>query len=214
MENKHSDAPSTNASQDTEKKCIFCRMMPFIVGLVVALVFGWGIFPGLMFSKEEQPVNFGHTRHVIGASLQCSVCHSVRADGSFTGIPTIADCAVCHDRLMSGSAAEVAFVDEYVLQDKEVKWKVYQKQPDNVFFSHAAHSLQTCNTCHVFVEKELCGKCHIPVFNENKIPALEENWLTGYATTTLKMWECEQCHANPNHLGINNASNACFVCHK
>ena len=93
-------------------------------------------------------------------------------------------------------------------------WKVYQKQPDNVFFSHAVHSLNTCNNCHSFSERELCSTCHLDVTASKNPPVFRENRLSGYSQNTMKMWQCEACHADPNHLGSTNASNACFVCHK
>ena len=93
-------------------------------------------------------------------------------------------------------------------------WKVYQKQPDNVFFSHAVHSLATCNNCHEFSERELCSSCHLDMASSKKPPVFRENRISGYSQDTMKMWQCEACHANPNHFGSTNASNACFVCHK
>ena len=39
-------------------------------------------------------------------------------------------------------------------------------------------------------------------------PAYYENRISGYSKDTMKMWECERCHAS---MGT---SNACFVCHK
>ncbi len=213
MEKKQPE-PFAEKKHSSAKKCGLLCLVPFVVGIVLALIVGWVIFPKLMYKTEAQPVDFSHTKHVIGASLTCSTCHYVQDNGEFSGIPTTEDCAVCHSRPMSGSPKEMAYIDEYVKPQKETKWKVYQKQPDNVFFSHAAHSLATCNTCHTFTEAELCSQCHIPVYKMNGTPELEENRLTEYRPTTMKMWECEQCHANPNHYEITNASNACFVCHK
>ncbi len=82
-------------------------------------------------------------------------------------------------RRCSAKARPDGSLNEYVKKGKEVDWKVYQKQPDNVFFSHAVHSLATCNNCHEFSERELCSTCHLdmasskkpPVFRENRIPA-------------------------------------------
>lgn len=212
MEERQNNTPSEKASSLT--KCLGYGPAPFVLGLVVALVFGWWIFPELLFSRQEQPVQFSHETHLKDASLQCSACHHLRADGTFAGLPTTRDCAACHSQLLGKSKAERDFVDNYVKKGREVKWLTYQKQPDNVFFSHAVHSLATCNSCHDFSERELCSNCHVDVTQGKFPPVFRENRLSGYSQSTMKMWQCEQCHANPSHLGSTNASNACFVCHK
>lgn len=209
MEDRQNTTPSR-----VEGKKIGMGFAPFLVGLVVALVFGWWIFPALMFSSSEQPVPFSHTVHIKDAGLDCSVCHYVRADGTFNGLPSTKDCAVCHSQLLGKSKEEKDFYSNYVQTGKEVKWLVYQKQPDNVYFSHAFHSQATCNNCHQFTTAELCMHCHINPVATTYPPVHKENILTGYSKDTSKMWQCEQCHANPNHLGITSANNACFVCHK
>ena len=70
MEDKH------NAAQDNQscgrKTCRVRGMMPFLLGLAVALVFGWWLFPELLYSEQEQPVKFTHKSHVTDAGLDCS----------------------------------------------------------------------------------------------------------------------------------------------
>lgn len=194
--------------------CRRAGFMWFGAGLLAALVFGWWIFPWLLFDAEDQPVRFSHRTHVRDASLECTQCHSLRADGSFDGLPSTADCAVCHARLLGTSKDEVELVRDYVQTGKELHWLVYQKQPDNVFFSHAAHSTANCNQCHEYTEKELCSLCHIDVMDADSLPPVRINRISGYSADTMKMWRCERCHASPTHLRTAQASNACFVCHK
>lgn len=216
MEDKQNNALSSQGG------CKLCRLgnrycngiAPFVIGIVVALVFGWCIFPSLMFSNELQPVRFSHKTHVMNASLDCNVCHKLRPDGTFDALPSTADCASCHARELGKSQAERNFVANYVRQGKEVKWLAYQRQPDNVYFNHTIHSLDRCNQCHQFSERELCENCHIDLVNMERSPVVGENILSSYSRETMKMWQCERCHANPNHLGSTNANNACFVCHK
>jgi len=168
---------------------------PFIIGFICALIFGWYIFPYMLYSKEKQPFNFSHKAHLklLGS---CEACHFFREDGSFNGIPDLQSCKMCHYSILRGTPDEKIFFNEYLKKNKEIPWKVYQKQPDNVYFSHIAHKNLPCTTCHPDV-----GHSDItPVFYRNKI--------TGYSKYTMKMYKCERCHAK------NKVSNACYVCHK
>ena len=219
---KKNDTPSpagwndrgNGAAESGSRRGWLAGGLPFAAGLIVALAFGWGIFPSLLFEGKEQPVAFNHQAHLAKAKLGCIDCHSLREDGSFRGLPSTADCAVCHAKLQGGSSAERAFVDTYVRTGKEVKWLVYQKQPDNVFFSHAAHRVENCNACHDFGPTETCNLCHENVAFSTRPFSLQENRLTGYSSSTLQMDQCERCHAHPKHRGATRANNACFTCHK
>jgi hypothetical protein len=53
-----------------------------------------------------------------------------------------------------------------------------------------------------------CTDCHMDMSEVDTPPVYYENKLTGYSKQTMKMWQCERCHAE------NGASNACYVCHK
>jgi hypothetical protein len=169
----------------------------FFAGLLGALAVGWILFPQLLYSEIEQPFVFSHAAHVDGAGMYCEDCHYYREDGSYNGFPTTESCAECHEEVMTGVEAEVYFVENYVKQGyKEVEWKTYQYQPDNVYFSHIAHEGFECNDCH---PKDIGQSETTPTYYENRI--------TGYSKDTMKMKTCERCHAE---FG---ASNACYICH-
>lgn len=222
-------------------KCA-CGAAPFLIGVAVALAFGWWIFPGLLFSKQSQPFFFSHAVHIEKVGANCIDCHSFRKDGTFTGLPKLSACADCHQDIMTAepdeksTPAEVAaykaektFVEDYVRDNKQVPWLVHQKQPDNVFFSHAAH-FNKCYSCHLTMKgklnfgtpdnpQKLCMNCHPSVEELSKNIPVDKNILTGYSSTTKKMWECESCHAHPGHFsndgkGRTAANNACYTCHK
>ena len=222
-------------------KCA-CSAAPFLLGVIVALAFGWWIFPGLLFSKQSQPFFFSHSVHVETVGRICSDCHTFRADSSFTGLPKLEACVDCHADIqtpepdakstpehIAAYEAEKIFVNEYVNGRKEVPWLVHQKQPDNVFFSHAAH-FNKCYTCHLTMKGrlslgapdnpgKLCMTCHPSLQELDKNIPVEPHILTGYSSTTKKMWECESCHAHPGHFfndgkGRTAANNACHTCHK
>jgi uncharacterized paraquat-inducible protein A len=176
-------------------------VLPFLVGFVAALAFGWGVFPNLLYSQKSQPLVFTHLNHVELYGMSCNDCHYFRPDGSFSGIPDNASCARCHTAAHSDHPDEIKFVEEYFEKGIEVPWLVYQYQPDNVFFSHAAHMDFACVTC------------HLDVASTNKLPVLSEHWLTGYSRDTMKMGTCERCHAEESERFM-GAPNACQICHQ
>ncbi len=167
----------------------------FLLGFIAALVVGWVVFPNLLYSQKTQPINFSHAAH---QDNDCESCHALRADGTYTGIPRIEKCKECHESAMGDTEAERILVEDYVAKDKEVPWKVYAWQPDNVFFSHAPHKGKGLE----------CVTCHRKVDDEKTLPVYRENRLTGYSISTMKMVECEECHASKG------ASNNCEICHK
>jgi menaquinone reductase, multiheme cytochrome c subunit len=167
----------------------------FFVGFIMSMILGWVVFPHVLYSQKAQPLSFRHSAH---ADSECVDCHRFRGDGTYTGIPNTDNCRQCHEEAQGTSAAEKVLVENYLQQNKEIPWLVYTRQPDNVYFSHAAHVKPKID----------CVRCHRDVTKDEKLPLVLENRLTGYSKDTMKMTECEQCHAE------HGASNACHVCHK
>ncbi len=196
----------------------------FLVGLVMALLWGWFYYPNVMYDEQEQPIAFNHQVHIEMAGMACADCHFLREDGTFNGRPTTESCAACHAFPMTEHPEELKFVAEYADTGREIadEWLITTRQPDNVFFPHAAHSFENCARCHedmttfpLTSEEQLCNACHIDMANMTEPPVYKENWLSTYPNNIMMMWECESCHANSGHrFGQANASNACFVCHK
>jgi hypothetical protein len=194
----------------------------FFVGLAISLIIGWGVFPQLLYSKKEQPVDFNHKLHVEEVENGCESCHYFRADGSFSGIPKINDCIECHEDTMGESEDERIFVTEYVLKDREVPWLVYARQPDCVFFTHAAHVKMgeiSCETCHGHIGES----DHSRIYEENRITGYSRDiWgksISGIKKNTwdrMKMDDCADCHENMTGriTSVQTQYDACFVCHK
>lgn len=189
--------------------------LPFFVGFVAMLFVGWWVFPRVLFSEMQQPVRFSHVVHVEDQGMLCEDCHYLNEDGSFNGIPSTQSCADCHYDVLGADPDEEKFVEQYVNEEKEVEWLVYQYQPDNVFFSHAAHQGQDCTTCHPDMEKADTP----PTYYKNNLTDYSNGGYKivfgrgvgvdpAYSRGTMKMWECERCHAE------NGQSNACYVCHR
>lgn len=187
----------------------------FVAGFAGSLFFGWAVFPEMLYSQKKQPFNFNHQTHVDIVDDGCESCHFFRDDGSFSGIPKLAQCMDCHEEVQGDTPDEEVFVDEYVSNGQEVPWLVYSRQPDCVFFSHSAH----------VVTREMdCSECHGPIGESEESRVYEENRLTGYSRDIwgknisgrkvnswdrMKMNDCADCHLKETgHKG------ACFQCHK
>ena len=187
----------------------------FLIAFVVVFLSGWLLFPKLLYSKKEQPFNFNHDLHTSELG-SCDACHYLREDGSFSGIPKLDSCTECHEEEPLGETEdELIFCEEYVANEKEVPWLVYSKQPDCVFFSHAAHTEgagMDCQTCHGNIGESEVSRPY------------EENRLTGYSRDIwgkniwgikkhswdrMKMDDCAECHKEET-----GSQGACFQCHK
>ncbi len=188
----------------------------FLAGMTVALAAGWLAFPRALYRQTPQPIQFSHKVHAGDkAGMKCEDCHSLRADGSFTGIPQLDKCSACHAAPLGDTREEKLLVDRYVTPAREVPWLVYARQPDNAFFSHAYH---------VNLAKIACEKCHGEHGKTDKLRDYEANRISGYSRdiwgaslarvsgsdgrTGMKMTDCERCHDQ------NGVSAGCLDCHK
>ena len=173
----------------------------FIIGLAVSLILGWIVFPKLLYSQKKQPIDFNHVLHVAEVEEGCESCHYFREDGSFAGIPELETCIDCHEEAQGEDPDEVKLVEKYIQKGKEVPWMIYSRQPDCVFFSHAAH---------VKMGKIDCVICHGPIGESENLRVYEENRITGYSRDIwgkniagfkrntwdrMKMDDCAECHA-------------------
>ena len=194
----------------------------FVIGFALSLVVGWGIFPKLLYSKKKQPVDFNHAMHLELVDEGCQSCHFFRADGSFSGAPTLAQCIGCHDEMQGDTANEMNFYENYIQKDREVPWLIYAKQPQCVFFSHVAHvkmANMDCVTCHGFIG----DSTQLPVYEQNRISLYSRNiWgknIGGFKENTwdrMKMDDCSECHVREGvrQASVQTAKGGCFVCHK
>ncbi len=189
----------------------------FIIAFVVFFVGTTLLFPKLLYSKKDQPFNFDHHLHAYEAD-GCESCHYLREDGSFSGIPKLATCRECHpDTAPIGvTEDEEVFVKEYLAKGKEIPWFVYAKQPDCVFFSHAAHIDSGAGM--------ECFECHGHIAETKTSRPYEENRITGYSRDIwgenifgikknswdrMKMDDCAKCHKTET-----GRQGYCFQCHK
>jgi hypothetical protein len=196
----------------------------FIIGFAASMVLGWVIFPKLLYSEKQQPFSFNHALHVGEVDDGCQSCHFFRDDGSFSGVPKLAQCIDCHEEPMGESEDETTFVEQYVWKEREVPWLVYSRQPDCVFFSHAAHIIgakMDCVTCHGHIGESTESR----PYEYNRITTLQPGYLGtqhrgNQAKNTwdrMKMDDCAKCHKEAGVIhtsSVQTERDACFVCHK
>jgi len=188
--------------------------MVFLVGLAGGLAAGWLLFPQLLYSRQAQPMDFNHALHTDDGGMTCEECHPFRDDGSFSGIPTIDVCADCHSDPLGESAAEAVLIAAYIEPAQEVPWFVYARQPQNVYFSHAAHVRLadiTCDRCHGFQGTSTT----LQPGETNRISTYSRHiWgprISGGGSQVwdaMKMSDCSACHAQ------RGVQDSCLMCHK
>jgi hypothetical protein len=193
----------------------------FILGLVASMVLGWVIFPQLLYSKKKQPIDFNHALHNELVEEGCESCHFFREDGTYSGVPKLAQCIDCHEEVNGEDPEEEKFVTQYVAKGREVPWLVYARQPDCVFFSHVAH---------VKMGQMECVTCHGNIGESESLKVYEANRITGYSRDIwgkniagikwnswdrMKMDDCSECHQkdNVNQASVQTEKGGCFVCH-
>lgn len=221
IENKTANGSTESAGECAAKdindddKGLGLGVIFFILAFAVCFLSATLLFPKLLYSKKEQPFNFDHSLHVYETG-DCQYCHFLREDGSFSGIPELATCLDCHsEEPMGFTEDEALFAQEYVAKDKEIPWYVYSRQPDSVFFSHAAHTKSAdmnCVTCHGHIGESTSSR----PYEENRITGYSRDiWgqnifgIKKHSWDRMKMDDCAECHKmETGHQGY------CFQCHK
>ncbi len=171
----------------------------FSAGLVVALAAGWLAFPRAVYREIPQPVQFSHHVHADKAGMKCEDCHSLNAEGTFSGVPQADKCSGCHSAPMGNTAAEKILIERYLANNREVPWTVYGRQPANAFFPHAIH---------LKIGKLACEQCHREHGKTDGLRVAQVNRISGYGKNVISMSECEQCHRE------HAVKAACIDCHK
>jgi menaquinone reductase, multiheme cytochrome c subunit len=187
----------------------------FGFGVLVALLIGWVVFPRVLYSQKQQPLDFLHKTHAEKSGLaDCNECHTPREDGTLAGLPAMEKCVGCHSEKVGQSASEAILVDRYIKPGQETPWLVYARQPANVWFSHAIHVKRA---------QLSCTECHATYGQSDQVRVYELNRISGYSRDIwghsisrlrraphegMKMSDCEGCHAR------RSVQVGCLGCHQ
>jgi len=184
--------------------------IPFGAGAALALAAGWIAFPYAIYKTQTQPVDFSHKVHADKAGAKCEDCHAFRDDGTYAGVPTLDKCTGCHAAPMGTTAAEKHFIDDYVTPGRQPVWQSYARQPENVFFSHAAH---------VKLAGLKCEQCHGAEGGTDSLRPYRQDRISGYSRDVLpvagwkrgrgmSMDDCVSCHRQ------HGTEHSCLDCHQ
>jgi hypothetical protein len=171
----------------------------FGTGVLTALALGWIAFPRMLYTRQAQPLQFRHKTHAAkSGGSGCADCHSLQEDGTFGGVPRLATCAGCHAGPMGSTEAEAALVTRFVKPGIETPWLVYSRQPANVRFSHAIHTVRGGLAC---------AQCHGETGTTDVVKVYQQDRISGYSREIggtrfgalggphgKRMSDCEDCH--------------------
>ena len=140
-------------------------------------------------SGASQPISFNHRLHVEDEGLECSACHSYYERETFSGLPSMNACVLCHSEMQGESAAEEKLVSA-IEDGTAIEWAPLFRQPPHVFFSHRLH---------VVVAEIECATCHGDIGQSEEPPTNPRR---------LSMDQCIACH---EEHGI---AESCGSCHR
>jgi len=187
-----------------------------------------------------QPIHFSHKIHAGDNKIDCKYCHSSARVSKHSGIPSLNICMNCHKNINeyngeTSAKYSKAFYDkeiqkiyeatgwdaakqDYVNEQKPVKWVRIHNLPDFVYFNHSQHVSVAgvdCQTCHGQIqEMEIveqyspltmgwCINCHRQTDVNTKDNAyyekiheqLKEKYgVESFKASQMGALECGKCH--------------------
>ncbi|HOO72128.1 MAG TPA: cytochrome c3 family protein [Spirochaetota bacterium] len=174
-------------------------IIPFIVLTYASLILFQKACDYTMNLQAEKRLPFNHKSHVTKYGTDCETCHGYYDNGRFKGLPTIAECTMCHDRNGENHNPDPlvptrkAMLDGF--KDSDKPWQSFATQPDLVYFSHKVVMTSTFEDGR---KKARCGSCHGDKAGSSTTEKIKGKMLMG---------QCMDCHT-ALHI-----SNKCLVCH-
>jgi len=142
----------------------------------------------LFAETEAAPADglaFSHQVHVEGQGLGCADCHPRWDQADDPGMPTGAQCMLCHAQLDAQKPAERQV--RQLIEGGKLKLQGLADLPDETIFTHQAHAGRDPE----------CASCHSDLIHSERMDP----------TMALTMEECQACHS------AMQAPNECSTCH-
>ena len=182
----------------------FLVIVTTIIFMLGSAYFGYGYLMQVGVDQGYQPIqpiHFSHKIHAGDNKIECKYCHSSARVSKHSGIPSLNICMNCHMNINeyngeTSAKYSKAFYDkeiqkiydatgwdpskqDYVNEQKPVKWVRIHNLPDFVYFNHSQH---------VEVAGVDCQKCHGEI---QEMEIVEQH-------SPLTMGWCINCHRETN----------------
>lgn len=135
----------------------------------------------------KQPLPFGHRVHAGDKQISCFFCHPFADRGPQAGIPAVATCLLCHERIIPEFPAIQELRRQYE-NSRPTAWVKVGQLPQFTYFNHQMHLRKGID----------CGRCHGNVKAMDRILVVQE----------FSMGFCVDCHREEQ------ASDDCLICHR
>lgn len=150
------------------------------------VVVTWLVFPGNKELKNQDIIKFSHKYHLQEVGASCSDCHTKAAASTSLEenlLPTMQDCATCHDVESEDNCTLCHYKDEKT-------WQAFAKPKTELMFNHKFHTEQLglkCESCHKNLNE-------VAYANAQSYPSMQDcASCHNNQTATL---ECANCHIN------------------
>ncbi len=137
------------------------------------------------FDPAAKPFGFSHRVHVVDQGLDCADCHRNGEKSDDPGMPSAAQCALCHEELDAEKPEDHKV--KTLFDGKKYRAKHFSALADEIVYSHKSHATRGLE----------CAACHAEI--------VKNDVLTKELAPTMD--SCTNCHAQKA------VSNDCAVCH-
>jgi len=176
-----------------------------------------------MFSPGTKPFAFSHRLHGE-LNLECTNCHGGVEHDDNPGMPLLAQCRLCHNKIDAEKPPERQVT--LLFDGNDYRAAHASKLADEVRFSHKQHVTgQKCSDCHTGIETNevvdysmastmnACSKCHVERGVANQCATCHKEIDANRAPAThSRQWQ--RLHGQTVRAHTEGMANECSLCHQ